>query len=97
MQLSDVKKEKDEVKRARLLKQYCRSPKFDHEGLKRYLEREFKLTQSNQWRMSCKKWLSWIVNQQVIQKQTFDKDKFLETLADNLPIERKVQLVIFIH
>ena len=93
MQLSDVKKEKDEVKRARLLKQYCRSPKFDHEGLKRYLEREFKITQSNQWRMSCKKWLSWIVNQQVIQKQSFDKDKFLETLADNLPIERKVQLV----
>ena len=93
MQLSDIKKEKDDIKRARLLKQYCRSTKLDHESLRRYLEREFKTTKSNQWRLSCKKWLLWLDDQQQIQKQSFDKDKFLESLAENLPIERKVQLV----
>ncbi len=93
MQLSEIKKEKDEIKRARLLKQYCRSSKMDPENLKRYLEREIKITQSSQWRLSCKKWLIWLIHQQEIQKQAFDKDKFLEALADNLPIERKVQLV----
>ena len=93
MQLSDVKKEKDEIKRARLLKQYCHSSNLNHDGLKRYLEREFKITKSNQWRLSCKKWLLWLANHQEIQRQSFDKDKFLESLADNLPIERKVQIV----
>ena len=93
MQLSDIKKEKNEIKRARLLKQYCRSPKLDQGGLRRYLERECKISKSNQWRLSCKKWLLWLVDQQEIQKQSFDKDKFLESLAENLPIERKVQLV----
>ena len=81
MQLSEIKKEKDEIKRARLLKQYCRSSKMDPENLKRYLEREMKITQSNQWRLSCKKWLTWLIHQQEIKVLLQVSEVFLESFV----------------
>lgn len=93
MQLSDIKKEKDETVKARLLKQYCHSSRVEATPLIRYLQQELKKTRSAQWKLSCKKWINWLQNREEFQKTIFNKEEFLESLSSNISIEQKVQLI----
>lgn len=93
MLLSDIKKEKNEVIKAQSLKQYCRSTDVDVTSLRKFLELEIAKTKSLQWQLSCKSWIVWLDHYVDSLSYTFDKDQFLESLADDLSIEKKIQVV----